>query len=320
MESNSSYEKLNRRSSTTNGRDIVHDAEDIQIPVPWGHISGKWWGPKDEQPIICLHGWQDNAGSFDSIAPLLSSKKALLAIDLPGHGFSSHYPDGVFYYVFWDGLILLRRVVKHYKWDKITILGHSLGGAIGFLYAAAYPDEVDALISIDIATPSARDPTRTVGASGDHIDRFLKYENLTPDNVPCYEYEEMINIVEDGYKGSITRRSAEILMIRGMQPAPTPGRHYFSRDPRLKTSMLGMLSMDLVLSYASQIKCSYLNIRAVPGLKFDNPENYGKVLDKIKETSRRFEYREVEGSHHVHLNEPEKVAPIIEEFFKNKEK
>lgn len=72
--------------------------------------------------------------------------------------------------------------------------------------------------------------------------------------------------------------------------------------------------MDLVLAFAGKIKCAYLNIRAVPGMKFEQPESYHKVLDKIKLTASKFEYREVEGSHHVHLNNPERIAPIIIEF------
>lgn len=32
--------------------------KEIKIPVPWGHIAGKWWGPEDKRPILALHGWQ----------------------------------------------------------------------------------------------------------------------------------------------------------------------------------------------------------------------------------------------------------------------
>lgn len=32
--------------------------EEITIPVPWGHIAGKWWGPKNVRPILLLHGFQ----------------------------------------------------------------------------------------------------------------------------------------------------------------------------------------------------------------------------------------------------------------------
>lgn len=75
-----------------------------------------------------------------------------------------------------------------------------------------------------------------------------------------------------------------------------------------------MVSADLTKAYAAHIKCPYLNIRAVPGLKFEQPEHYQEILDIIKIKSKRFHYEEVEGSHHVHLNNPEKVAPIIKAF------
>lgn len=292
----------------------MKDGKEIQIPMPWGHVSGQWWGPSDEQPILAIHGWQDNSGTFDNLAKLLPSNIAILSIDLPGHGFSSHLPDGQLYFVFWDGVVILRRIIKYYKWNKVRLLGHSLGGAISFLYAASFPDEVDAIISLDIASPSVKDVQKTAASTGDCIDKFLKYEMLTLDNVPCYEYTEMIDIVEKAYDGSITREGAEILMKRGMQPAYVKGKYYFSRDSRLKVSLLGMISLDLVLEYAARIKCAYLNIRAVPGMKFEQPESYQKVLDVIKLGARKFEYHEVEGTHHVHLNKPEQVAPIINKF------
>ncbi|XP_011496671.1 PREDICTED: probable serine hydrolase isoform X2 [Ceratosolen solmsi marchali] len=294
----------------------VREFEEVHIPVPWGYISGKWWGPKEKQPILALHGREDNAGSFDNLIPLLSTNTSVLCLDLPGHGLSSHFPKGHLYYMYWEGINLLRRIIKHYKWNKIKLLGHSLGGAISFMYAASFPEEVDFVISLDIVSPSVKNINDCAKTTGDQVDKFLKYENLMAYNVPCYEYSVMIDIVHNAYKGSITRKSAEILMKRGMQPAIASGKYYFSRDPRLKVALLGMLSLDLAIAYASQIKCAYLNIRAVPGMIFDEPENYQKVLEIIKINSRRFEYHEVEGTHHVHLNNPEKVAPIINEFLR----
>ncbi|XP_018303202.1 probable serine hydrolase [Mycetomoellerius zeteki] len=306
-------EKKNLAEGTANGYK-KEDVKEIQIPMPWGHVRGKWWGPANKQPIVAIHGWQDNSGTFDKLAQLLSNNIAILSIDLPGHGISSHLPLGQFYYLFWDGVLTLRRIVKYYKWNKVKLLGHSLGGAISFLYAASYPNEVDFLISLDIASPSVRDVKKTAASTGEYIDRFLKYELLTLDNVPSYEYDEMLKIVEKAYDGSITKEGAEILMKRGMQPAYKKDKYYFSRDPRLKVSLLGLLSLDLILEYASQIKCAYLNIRAIPGMKLEQPENYQKILDIIKVGARKFEYHEVTGTHHVHLNEPEKIAPIIKNF------
>lgn len=55
-------------------------------------ILAKWWGPRDKQPIIAIHGWQDNAGTFDPLIELLPKELSILCIDLPGHGRSSHIP------------------------------------------------------------------------------------------------------------------------------------------------------------------------------------------------------------------------------------
>lgn len=53
----------------------------------------------------------------------------------------------------WDGVTLLRRIQKQYGWNKISIMGHSLGGLIGFFFAALYPRDVETLISLDAVAP-----------------------------------------------------------------------------------------------------------------------------------------------------------------------
>lgn len=287
--------------------------EEIKIPVPHGYISGKWWGPTSEQPIIALHGWQDNSGTWDNLIPLLPSEIAILAIDFPGHGLSSHYSPGQFYYLFWDGVLLLRRIVKHYNWKKITILGHSLGGAIGFLYSGIFPDDVDKLIQIDIVSPTVRETSMIAELAGQSIDRFLKYETLTEDSMPCYSHKEMLDLVEDAYKGSVTRESCEILMKRGMAPSPNGKGYHFARDVRLKVAGLGFLSLDMILQFAGRIKCNVLNIKGNPGMSFDKPEYYSIILDKIRE-SAHVEFHEVNGTHHLHLNTPERINDIISKF------
>lgn len=151
--------------------DESDDWTEYKIPVPWGFIAGKWWGSKHQQPIICLHGWQDNAGTFDRLIPLLPKEFSYLALDLPGHGKSSHYPTGMHYYVFWDGVSLIRRIANYHKWEKIKLIGHSLGGCLSFMYASSFPDAVDKFISIDIAGPTVRNFKKVASTTGDCIDR-----------------------------------------------------------------------------------------------------------------------------------------------------
>lgn len=288
--------------------------KEVTIPVPWGKIHGKLWGPEDVQPILFLHGWQDNAGSFDPLVALLPADIPILCIEFPGHGFSSQFPKGQMYYLFWDGLLITRRVVKHFGWKSVSIVGHSLGGAVGFMYAAAFPDEVDKLVSLDIVCPRVSKPSTLVKQMSQSIDTFLKYENLPPEAQPCYAYDEMIQVALFGYKGSVSKEGIEVLMKRGMDKVEGSEKYKFCRDVRLKVAGLAMPSIDIVMEMAAKIKCHYLNIRAKDGLPLESPEIYPMVLEKLETTCASFAYHEVPGTHHVHLNSPELIAPIISEF------
>ncbi|XP_030041227.2 probable serine hydrolase [Manduca sexta] len=305
-----------------NGHHIEQDlppgytVEEIEIPVPWGHVAGKWWGPRDKQPIIAIHGWQDNAGTWDNLIPLLPVTTSVLCIDLPGHGHSTHYPKGMLYYIFWDGIVLLRRIVKHFKWSKVTLMGHSLGGALSFMYAATFPDDAEKIICIDIASPAVREPSNMVKTAGWGIDKCLEYENLTEDKIPCYEYKEMIDIVCDAYKGSVSRENCRVLMRRGMARTPAHMKkqgYFFKRDPRLKVSGLAMMSLETALEYASKVKCKVLNLRALPGQRWEKLDYYLAVIDKLKENTD-VQYVEVDGTHHVQLEDPQNIVAYIEDF------
>ena len=67
---------------------------DFEIPVPWGVMAGQEWLGQGHT-WIALHGWMDNSGSLDGVAKLLAmAGYRVISLDLPGHGFSSHYPPG----------------------------------------------------------------------------------------------------------------------------------------------------------------------------------------------------------------------------------
>lgn len=290
--------------------------EEITIDVPWGHVAGKWYGERDKQPVLAFHGWQDNAGTFDRLVPLLPKTIPIFCIDLPGHGKSSHFPVGMQYHIFWDYIPVVRRIVKKFGWKKVKLMGHSLGGAVCFMYAASFPDDVAQFISIDLYGPSIRDLKKNARMTGHCIDKALEYEVLPTTKLPCYTYDEMVSLAMDAYNGSIDHEAAKILMIRGMNEAPknhSKDGYFFSRDLRLKVSILALFSLEQVIAYAECIKCHVLNIKAIPGMKHEREDVYSMVVDAIRKNGT-VEYHEVSGTHHLHLMTPESIAPIISSF------
>ena len=115
--------------------------------LPGISIAAKVWGKPSGIPTLALHGWLDNAASFDRIAPLLPDLY-LIAIDLPGHGKSSHYaPESQVHFI--DFVINIIKLVNHLHWDKFALLGHSLGGAIASTLAGTIPDRITHVGIID---------------------------------------------------------------------------------------------------------------------------------------------------------------------------
>ncbi|KAF2883505.1 hypothetical protein ILUMI_22678 [Ignelater luminosus] len=294
--------------------------EEIKIPAPWGHIAGKWWGPQEKRPILCSHGWEDNCGSFDTLIPRLPSHVGYLAIDLPGHGLSSQLPPGVFYHRI-DNVVLLKRIVDYFNWSKVSLLGHSMGAIMNYQYTLLYPDTVDFLICIDGLKPLVHEDKR-IERMVKIIQNFIKYDylNSLKKEPPAYAFEMLEKMLHEGTMKSIALDSCKYILKRNTAPSTKePGKYYFTRDGRLKVSLesdlLGWAQKDIVDS-AHRITCPLFASKASHSPFFENKQNLLEVIEVIKKSNKNFEIHNVEGTHHVHLNHPERLDSLISTFIK----
>src|SRR5438067_6030609 len=70
------------------------DVRRVEVSVGGGQtISALVWGVTPPE-IVLVHGGAQNAHTWDTVA--LALDRPLVAIDLPGHGHSSHRPDHVY--------------------------------------------------------------------------------------------------------------------------------------------------------------------------------------------------------------------------------
>lgn len=109
-------------------------------------FAGIAWGPAEATPpTVLLHGYLDQAGSWEKVAARLTGRR--LALDLRGHGRSGWAAPGQTYY-FPDYLADLDALIARIG-GPVRLVGHSMGGTIATMYAGARPENVLSVVSVD---------------------------------------------------------------------------------------------------------------------------------------------------------------------------
>lgn len=207
-------------------------------------MTAKGWGPPNGRPVIAIHGWLDNAGSFDALIPLLPKDLRIIAVEIPGHGLSDPYPPDIAYnYI--DTLLAVERLVKRFQWEniKISFLVHSLGGATAMLYAGVFPDRVAKVVCLDIIRATPTIPSTVDVRLRKTVGKLLKYEAaiLAGPEKPI-SYESAIQRCIEGTFGSLDEKASQIMLKRGLKKVE--GGYVFRRDRRLLAAPLAFIPKE----------------------------------------------------------------------------
>ncbi len=103
-----------------------------------------------EIPIVFLHGFTGSADDWLFIFDKLSDKVFPLALDLPGHGKSINLENEYYNIENFDEVII--ETIKEFSFEKIILVGYSMGGRIAYQFAVKHPEILTGLI-IESATP-----------------------------------------------------------------------------------------------------------------------------------------------------------------------
>ena len=97
--------------------------------------------------LVLLHGGRDQARSWDFVAERLRRHYHVVAPDLRGHG-DSAWAVGSHYSIL-DYILDLAQLLRHLGDERVSLVGHSLGGAIVLHYAGIYPESVVRVAAIE---------------------------------------------------------------------------------------------------------------------------------------------------------------------------
>ena len=281
---------------------------EIDIRLPHLRFAARCWGPDSGIPLMALHGWLDNAASFDHLAPLLPELK-LVALDLHGHGFSDHLPAGVSYH-FSDSIDLMFRVADELGWERFNLMGHSMGAAITSFMAGVLPERIQNLILLEGLGPFARKDTFGPRALRLSIEGMRAVERK---NLPLYP--DLEAAVQARFKvGGMKIESVRTLVQRGVRMVENGVT--WATDPRLRVGSRTYFSEAQVQEFLKQIRCPTLLVHGDFYFQ-ENPDWQQRMRERCEYVSD-LQNVLLPGGHHLHLDDPEPVAGAIRAFLRNR--
>jgi pimeloyl-ACP methyl ester carboxylesterase len=254
-------------------------------------------------PVLALHGWLDNASTFDLLAPLLPDCE-IVALDLAGHGRSGfRSPDAA--YNIWEDVGDLLEVAEQLGWQRFNLLGHSRGAAIAMLFAAAFPELTDRLVLVEggvpLVGPAAEAPETLARSFRERRELRAKSGRVFSDRATA---------IAERARGftKLSPEAAEILARRAL--LEVAGGFQWHADQRLKGAPEVRLTREQVRAFVERVEAPVLMVLAEES-PFGGTDLYQEMIGAFEE----IETVVLPGAHHLHLEGAQgEIAALVRRF------
>jgi pimeloyl-ACP methyl ester carboxylesterase len=277
----------------------------IEFQLPGIKLAGLAWGDENAPVVLALHGWLDNANSFSPMAKFwhhYCPDMQLVAIDLPGHGYSEHRGEDAYYH-FVDWIDVLFQLFDSENWSAIPLIGHSMGGMIATAFAGAFPEKVTKLALIE----SLGFVTGSEQQTAKQLRRGLlsRYQRSLKASTSANSIEAFIQARMN--VSDLDHTNAAILIERSLKVAEEGYRWRSDAKLRLETPLRMTLEQGRAL--CSAVSCPVQAIIAESG--FDMVKS---AVNLYKNTFAELNLHRVPGGHHPHMQHADTITKLIVDF------
>ena len=275
--------------------------ESLEFLLPHIRLSSLQYHSQNSEIVtIALHGWLDNANSF---SPLMAVNRNhhVIAIDWPGHGHSQHRGVDASYQLL-DYVYDLYALIEHNKWQKVNIIGHSLGAIVASIFTGTFPELVNKLVLIEALGAISSKPQETRDLLKKSIVNRYREQIKESSNKRYSSFEKAVlaRTMASDFNSDI----AKILVERSL--LATDDGFKWRSDPRLKQLSPMRMVEQQALDLLSGIEHETLLILGENGYL-----SLRKTLRERMAVIPNLNVHTLAGGHHLHMEYPEPVWQLI---------
>ncbi|KAK0181795.1 hypothetical protein PV327_004044 [Microctonus hyperodae] len=287
-------------------------SKELKLAMPWGHVAGIGWGSPRNNPVLLVHGTLDNAGSFTRLIQRLPENYYYVAIDLPGHGLSSHFSPGIIL-DFFNYILTIKYVLAQLQWNKCIYIGHSFGAQLGIMFSIVCPNTLTRIIAFDGLLPRVVTEKNLLSRIKEVNDSVLYH--LTEKKTRLYTKIEVLDALQNRRQFTLNKQAALSLFERSV--SMVGDMYKYNRDLRIRPFIYPNFSFNQYAELIKHLKLPVLAILATDSwfnLFLDDSDNLQSLKKALPNTCTIVT---VEGNHDVHNNNPERVISYVSSFLNN---
>jgi pimeloyl-ACP methyl ester carboxylesterase len=261
------------------------------------------WGNEADPPLLLIHGNRDHARTWDKVAVQLKQRYCVYAVDLRGHGDSAWSVGGQ--YSLPEFVLDIAMLGRELDRNPLTVVGHSLGGAVALEYSGVFCDFVKKVVAIEGLGPRVGEPVPASSRMRQWIKHMQEFDTRVPRRYASLD-EAVRRMREEN--PHLTEDMARHLTIHGMRPNDD-GTLSWKFDNYVRLHSPYEFNIAEAREIWNQIRCPVLLIRGSESWASD-PEQDGKA-------SAFHNYRSVlvkDAGHWVHHDQLDVFMRVVWDF------
>jgi pimeloyl-ACP methyl ester carboxylesterase len=266
------------------------------------------WPGNPARRMVLLHGWMDVSASFQFLVDALAPDWDVYAPDWRGYGLTAWSGSDNYWFPDYIGDLdaLLERIQPE---APVNLVGHSLGGNVGGLYAGIRPERIARFVNLE----GFGMPVTTPGQAPKRYARWMDELREPPGWRPYAGYAELADRLQKN-NPRLARERAEFL-ARHWGKEAAGGGVILRSDPAHKLINATLYRLDEARACWERVTAPVLWVDAEESETMKRMKLTPADIAERRSAFQDLRYHTVpDAGHMLHHDQPERVARLIEEF------